>query len=599
MVYCGKPSSACHACRQRKTRCDALPNGCTQCKRAKRQCPGYRVQSDLVFRDQSANVIKRAKAQERKRSVKSESPSSNASPAPDTDDSIILDSESQDGEDLELVVRGLPPMLSLQPEVENMATCYFNSNYSVGITVPGHGEFNSVTVSLIWDLMDPVLATSIKATSLASFGHHVRSDELAKSSRVEYTKALKMTNAALSSPSQVKKDSTLVSVILLGLYEMITGRNQKSMKDWAAHVRGSSALLKLRGVEQFESPIGRRIFIQAATSILTSCLQRDMKPPQHIIDMTRELEAMAADPRFPEYMRRGTRIFQTNLAFADFQYKVNRGIMSDLRTIVDTALELDAPFADLYANQPPDWSYVAYVDKDFDPDIVYNGRYHVHWDTWALALWNMIRLFRIMIHQHIRGALLKGLAMNPPIFTAAEDYAQLERSMNMIYQMQSDILSSVPQALGYVRKTSVWREATPESGVPASFEPVFSPAYFPPLSSPEPIVSSIAAICSATPSSSSSSSSSFSSFIYGSPPADNARTHVLTKSPSGPSSNAFALLWPLWYTGFMELATDDVRKYVMGNLRRIGNEMGIQQAFVLARTIETKTEPKVWQEDEK
>lgn len=66
MVYCGKPSGGCHACRERKTKCDKviLPEGCTQCKRAKRICPGYRVPGDLVFRDQSSNVIQKFKAKE-------------------------------------------------------------------------------------------------------------------------------------------------------------------------------------------------------------------------------------------------------------------------------------------------------------------------------------------------------------------------------------------------------------------------------------------------------------------------------------------------------------------------------------------------------
>jgi hypothetical protein len=64
MVFCWKPSGACHACRERKTRCDQIPEGCTQCKRAKRKCPGYRAIGDVIFRDESKNVVRKAKTKE-------------------------------------------------------------------------------------------------------------------------------------------------------------------------------------------------------------------------------------------------------------------------------------------------------------------------------------------------------------------------------------------------------------------------------------------------------------------------------------------------------------------------------------------------------
>ena len=64
MVFCGKPSGGCHACRARKTKCDQIPEGCTQCKRAKRACPGYRSKGALIFRDESANVVRKLKAKE-------------------------------------------------------------------------------------------------------------------------------------------------------------------------------------------------------------------------------------------------------------------------------------------------------------------------------------------------------------------------------------------------------------------------------------------------------------------------------------------------------------------------------------------------------
>ncbi|KFA75277.1 hypothetical protein S40288_00172 [Stachybotrys chartarum IBT 40288] len=60
MVYCGKPSKGCSNCRERKIRCDQKEPGCGQCEKRQQECPGYRNLVDLMFRDESTHVIKKA-----------------------------------------------------------------------------------------------------------------------------------------------------------------------------------------------------------------------------------------------------------------------------------------------------------------------------------------------------------------------------------------------------------------------------------------------------------------------------------------------------------------------------------------------------------
>ncbi|KAL7918528.1 hypothetical protein ACQKWADRAFT_303944 [Trichoderma austrokoningii] len=62
MVYCGKPSKGCSHCRERKIRCDQKEPGCGQCSKRHIDCPGYRNMVDLMFRDESNDVIKKATA---------------------------------------------------------------------------------------------------------------------------------------------------------------------------------------------------------------------------------------------------------------------------------------------------------------------------------------------------------------------------------------------------------------------------------------------------------------------------------------------------------------------------------------------------------
>src|SRR6266480_3557849 len=138
MVFCGKPSGGCHACRERKTRCDQIPEGCTQCKRAKRKCPGYRPIGDVIFRDESKNVVRKVKAKE----ARAKQAASKASTP-----TVVLteDTDSSFEESCELVEGTNSPLgcYALAPNIEDRATGFFIANYVVldnGLT-RGHLDY--------------------------------------------------------------------------------------------------------------------------------------------------------------------------------------------------------------------------------------------------------------------------------------------------------------------------------------------------------------------------------------------------------------------------------------------------------------------------
>ncbi|KAF2436164.1 hypothetical protein EJ08DRAFT_692049 [Tothia fuscella] len=60
MVYCGKPSRGCQNCKTRRIKCDEVRPTCTQCRKSSRVCPGYPDEFDLIFRNETAAVKRRA-----------------------------------------------------------------------------------------------------------------------------------------------------------------------------------------------------------------------------------------------------------------------------------------------------------------------------------------------------------------------------------------------------------------------------------------------------------------------------------------------------------------------------------------------------------
>ena len=130
MVYCGPPSKGCQTCREKKVRCDQRPDGCIRCAKARRECPGYRDQSDLLFRNESTDVIRKAKAKaaSKSRSVSPGFKPSTPPPPPpqDTEDPLILVRQNDTPTPNPLISYHL-----MAPTIDERATSFFFTNYIV------------------------------------------------------------------------------------------------------------------------------------------------------------------------------------------------------------------------------------------------------------------------------------------------------------------------------------------------------------------------------------------------------------------------------------------------------------------------------------
>lgn len=515
MVFCGKPSGGCHACRARKTKCDKLPEGCTQCFRAKRECPGYRAQGDLIFRDESTNVVQKFKAKE----AKKQALESSRSGSPHSDEETSL----------ELVQQKDPHLSSLQlaPTIEDLATGFFISNYVIDNSRPNRGHLDPISNMVRIGNLDEGLLAAMKAVGLAGFAHAAHAPHLLKNARYQYVKALQSTNVALRDPAQVKKDSTLMAIMILGIFESITGVRQESLKDWSEHIKGAAAVVKLRGPDQIKSGPGRRLLIYVSAYLMIACMNQGVPLPSHIVEYMTAAQELVGTPD-PAFIVQDTMMHYTSLLAEVMQHK-----LEDRDVIIARSLALDAKLLEIATSVPPGWEYITVFTEE-KSDHIFNGRYHVYQDYWMSQMWNSLRTLRIMIHEMIRNTLLDGFSASPPFFSAAEHSAQFQISTDTMYEMQADILYSVPQHIGYF----------PEGGTHFKTLAEIDQSMLP-----------------------------------------------LIKMSGG----AF-LMWPLWLAGILDIATEEVRDFVKKNLDFVATTMGINQARILADIMMAKTGITVWQE---
>ncbi|KAH0338949.1 hypothetical protein KCU74_g942, partial [Aureobasidium melanogenum] len=147
-----------------------------------------------------------------------------------------------------------------------------------------------------------------------------------------YATALSLTNLALRHPVQVKRDETLLAILILTNYETLTGGVTRTLDAWEHHVNGASSLLSLRGLDGVQGTAGRVLTLHVITSINAKVFEYLYEPDNPAI----------------RYQR-------INLECADFRHAVTYCQITSPDEIISRAAELDAKLTEAFSNVPKSW----------------------------------------------------------------------------------------------------------------------------------------------------------------------------------------------------------------------------------------------------
>jgi len=253
--------------------------------------------------------------------------------------------------------------------------------------------------------------------------------------RQTYIKALQLTNRALRDPVAVKQDSTLFAVLVLGMFETVSGSCEDSLVAWTKHVEGASALVKLRGMEQFATELGQHMFFQTLVDGIASSWQRSLPTPPHIVAMFNMITQS-----IPEGNSRytGIKLVEAMIDVTIFRASLLTSSATP-DSIIARALELDERFRvlmDLGDGVPEAWRYeIVRTEEGEMKDLVWDREYHIYPDWLTLRNWCGVRASRIHLHEIIRGHIL----LSPHL-----DTVQFQASAVILKRCMDDILASVP-----------------------------------------------------------------------------------------------------------------------------------------------------------
>jgi hypothetical protein len=384
-------------------------------------CPGYCDPLDQNFRDESESVIKRAQKSYR---MLNGSTKENVSKWPE--DAIDLAST---------ITTWMPMFYGLAPEytefpmpvhraepIDDIAISHFMSSY-----IPGsHFDY----LPSMYDRLakNTALPSTIYAASIATLARSSGQARLMDMARRSYVRALLKTNAALADPLTASEDSTLVSVLLLSLFEAIAWSGSRTPDSWTTHTRGALALIKLRGRQQFETPVGRQLFVQVVNIISINSLQRKTRLPKELMDLL--AAAMEYQSECPKYQL-ACLTGDVSALVAD----IDEGGRT-AEEIISATLDLEDRYVAYADNLVSPWRYREIMIDVCRPDV-HGNMVHQYASHRAAGLWNSYRMTRILFNEIIHAY---SSCMPSDIASILQQKAVVN-----IEEMTTDICASIPQ----------------------------------------------------------------------------------------------------------------------------------------------------------
>ncbi|KAH7053280.1 hypothetical protein B0J12DRAFT_727538 [Macrophomina phaseolina] len=254
MVNTGKPSGACRTC-------------------LKKRIKGYRSSAELTFKDQNAYAAAKVEARQAQKFLQSQQQAHASQPHLDI---------------------SLPSSILRAPSPAHLITStaieHFSHDYALG-TQPSP-LFSTLPTQWSRSALQPALLEALPAVSLANACTRARAPDSASASssssspllaaaRHRYGAALARLATALRRPAALRDKQLLLALVLLNLFEMMSGDMPSAAGDRAEdlHYAGKVALLRMRGEEGLKDDDGRVLFRMVFAQVCVADLVAGRRPP--------------------------------------------------------------------------------------------------------------------------------------------------------------------------------------------------------------------------------------------------------------------------------------------------------------------------------
>ncbi|KAJ3496759.1 hypothetical protein NLG97_g2418 [Lecanicillium saksenae] len=467
---------------------------------------------------------------------------------------------------------------------------FFLTHYVVHQSGPSTGFLDYVVTILAREEGHELLEGAVLAVGFAGLARTTKQTDLMCRSIMMYTRTMERVNRALADPVAARRDSTIVTVLVLALYEF----SKASLDGWKQHIDGAVSLLNVRGKAQFTTATGLQIFKDVFTQLLTNCLRIGIPMPSSL-RMLKTEASKAFSVSDPYWIAASSMVELLDLyhqispgGYTFINHDPNAPIpnapssapassansssnkkappnlsIEDLERYLSQALDIDYRLESRFAECGPEWCYAVMQNPppaSLDTSRFHGDVHHLYHDVYVANVWNRMRTCRILANHAIGYLLLRGANINPNWFFSNNYVDRLQGVSKTMASIRADLLAAVPQLMGYVtspaqqqvqheqqmyRPKGMTPVATSDSGIDVgdSTSPPYSPTSI--FGSSEPV-----------------------------------------SGYTGSAAGCYFATWVLLTVGCMHSLTDETRAWTVMQLKRISTQAGFTQAEDFAKFIE-------------
>ncbi|KAJ9606863.1 hypothetical protein H2200_008873 [Cladophialophora chaetospira] len=322
---------------------------------------------------------------------------------------------------------------SIPVPLEEMARASFFSHYVHGFST----TYDVLALIGRRSTLDPHLAASVDAVSLAFFSFQYDAPPALKAAQEKYLCALPLVKQAIGAHEFLASNSTLLAVLFLDLFEKIINRGPISAESWMSHVRGAMALLKLRHPAQLNTYIGLRLSVRLFTNMLISCVAADTLIPAALTKLHSDLQPHVnqADPKW--------QVSGLVMKYANLRGSTKKELLSPSE-ILKQAKELDGEFSSLAKDLPQSWISQKVTVQKSAPGVL-EQYYEVYPDHFTAQTCNVIRMMRILLNNLIRLSYLNIVSVQDNL---ERHVLNVSFASHIIDTMAKQICATGPQFAG-------------------------------------------------------------------------------------------------------------------------------------------------------
>jgi hypothetical protein len=280
-------------------------------------------------------------------------------------------------------------LVSVIPPLEDTARSFFFTHY-----VPG-SHFGYLPVIIHRTPVSNPLSECVEAVAIATFSNEQQNPLMMKKALKHYITALRQIKPALAQSCNAAQESTIVCVLLLGLFEALRHSGQEDPQSYVTHNEGALALLELCGSKLVKTDIGYQLFLQVSSNIRVNCIVHKKRIPARLISFHKRVTPFIdlEDPK--------VRFFDILDDFAELQATIaEKCIQRSLETAV-AASHLDFRCEHLMCTvrSTSHYSIRDYSTLQRDIPLRYGKEWHCYPNAHIAQWWNSVRQSRILLNR--------------------------------------------------------------------------------------------------------------------------------------------------------------------------------------------------------